>query len=338
MDIVYPVKKASLSNIELRYSLRSLKNIKHDKVYIIWYIPDWIKNIIHIPFEDKLWRLENVRAKYRIICEDERISEDFIFMMDDIFILRPIKEIKYYKIARIKDYLEYLKQRGIEWWSYYQAIQWLYNIYGDKDCFDTHTPIVYNKTKLREIINKYGWIKWSKRSIYCLEYGIEWVFGNFPNYNNIETEYKVVDCKCYDIDKLTIYKKQEYLSTNNKTVKQISPRLEKIFNKPSKYENFKSKCLNMDKLTVIFNRNLSPYKKWDIWELRTDKALYWENKWAVKIIKKKENKSMWFRDKEIKEIKDYSLYTKADICKELENKGIQYKKSMKKADLLELLK
>jgi hypothetical protein len=36
--------------------------------------------------------------KLRAVCLDPRISEDFIWMMDDVFILREIKELSYYKL------------------------------------------------------------------------------------------------------------------------------------------------------------------------------------------------------------------------------------------------
>jgi hypothetical protein len=41
---------------------------------------------------------------------------------------------------------------------------------------------------------------------------------------------------------------------------------------------------------------------------------------------------------ETKEIKDYSKYTKNDLMEELDKKNIEYKKSMRKDILIDLLK
>ena len=51
-DIYYPVIKSVNDNAELRFSLRSLKNIEHGNVYIVGYKPLWVKNVIHLPYND----------------------------------------------------------------------------------------------------------------------------------------------------------------------------------------------------------------------------------------------------------------------------------------------
>jgi hypothetical protein len=51
-------------------------------------------------------KYQNVAKKYQIILNNEEISEDFIFMHDDIFILKKINTIKAYSNCSIKDHLQ----------------------------------------------------------------------------------------------------------------------------------------------------------------------------------------------------------------------------------------
>lgn len=87
MDIVYVVREGE-KNDNLRYSLRSLKNIPHDDVYIIGHKPEWVKNVKYIN------RMQRVRNKFQNISRNmwlatktSSISDDFIYMDDDFALL-----------------------------------------------------------------------------------------------------------------------------------------------------------------------------------------------------------------------------------------------------------
>ena len=92
MDIVYPLGFESLSDDdELRFSLRSLERYMtdFDNVYIYGQLPDWIKNVIHVPMpDDNSDPRVNVRRKILSAALNPSISADFLLMADDIFALR----------------------------------------------------------------------------------------------------------------------------------------------------------------------------------------------------------------------------------------------------------
>lgn len=93
MDVVYILGSGSLvKNEEIRYSLRSLERNMLDiaDVYIVGEKPEFLKDFIHIPSQDlspEKWR--NAYKKIKIACADSRISEDFLLMNDDFFMLEP---------------------------------------------------------------------------------------------------------------------------------------------------------------------------------------------------------------------------------------------------------
>ena len=69
MDIVYVFRNGKRKSIELRYSLMFLANLPHNRVYIVWDLPPFVKDVIHIPFKDWANKIQNVKNKYKLIIE-----------------------------------------------------------------------------------------------------------------------------------------------------------------------------------------------------------------------------------------------------------------------------
>lgn len=210
MDVVYVIKDWTWRYDELRYSLRSLCNVPHDNVIIVWHKPSWLKWVKHIKIaDDTNNKINNVRKKLEWICKSNRISEDFIYMHDDIFVLQPQKEIKYYKMASLANHKNTILRKL--WFNrYYIAINSVYELFPKGDSFDVHCPIVFNRKKLWDVLEKYKYSKWSRRSIYCNEYGIKWEF--LPNTYRSSILY---DCKIFDPKKFMVTKTQPYLSISD---------------------------------------------------------------------------------------------------------------------------
>jgi hypothetical protein len=204
MDIVYAYRTWPLNWIELRYSLRSLINLEHDNVFIIWDKPDWATNIVHIPMKDDLWsKFENVRRKYRRMCLDTRISEDFVMMNDDFYILKPIEKLWYYIRWTLESVISTLKEK-VWHTKFYKAMEGVYKMYPSWDCFSVHTPIIFNKKKLLKIMKKYWDTLTCKRSLYCNCYKIRW-----------EKLKWWTDCKVWWNKSISVKYEQEFLSSND---------------------------------------------------------------------------------------------------------------------------
>lgn len=157
-DVVYPVKLTRNGNRELRLSLRSLSNIPHRDVYII--APqriEWLSKAVRfIQYPDDHISYENVNRKLLRACA-ENISDNFIFMNDDIFIMKPMKDIPYYAQSDSLNtrYDEY-KKTGLG--SYAKdlacAKQYLQSRGESIIDFETHSPIVFNKELLVPILHQ----------------------------------------------------------------------------------------------------------------------------------------------------------------------------------------
>lgn len=158
-DVVYFVKDSE-QNEELKYSLRSLKNLNHGTVFIAGYKPSWVDgSVVHIAVEQNQDKYENVAAILQATLEDGRLSEDFILMNDDFFVLqvtdrivplRRMKPVDHYielfsKVDAQSRYVENMKRARdlLRSWGHEQI-----------DSYELHTPFLYNKAKLRDLISR----------------------------------------------------------------------------------------------------------------------------------------------------------------------------------------
>jgi hypothetical protein len=92
-DVVYVVRPGD-DNEELRYSLRSLANLPHRRVYIAGYAPQWCANVFPILTDQKNKPdQENSNANLKAALQDPELSDDFVFMNDDFYVMEPVEDI-----------------------------------------------------------------------------------------------------------------------------------------------------------------------------------------------------------------------------------------------------
>lgn len=94
MDIVYPYR-ATGTGLELRYSLRSLRNFPHDSVWVVGDSLEWLRTRVLSAGKrlgETKW--ENTRRKIRQACHDDSVSDPFVLMNDDIFVMEPVERVE----------------------------------------------------------------------------------------------------------------------------------------------------------------------------------------------------------------------------------------------------
>jgi hypothetical protein len=84
VDVVYFVKRGD-KNEELRYSLRSLANLPHGRVWIVGHVPRWVDNVEHIPGNRHSTKWRNVYDNLQLACEHG--PDRFVVMNDDFFVM-----------------------------------------------------------------------------------------------------------------------------------------------------------------------------------------------------------------------------------------------------------
>jgi hypothetical protein len=154
MDCVYICRSGD--NEELRYSIRSIvKNLPHSKVWIVGYKPDWYTGDF-IPVEDISSKFKNITNALRVVCDTEDISDDFILMNDDFFVLKPLDAMPNFVGGTLSEKIN--EYRNIDPRSRYANILDDTNIYLVKKGietpmdYDLHVPMIMNRNNLKSVI------------------------------------------------------------------------------------------------------------------------------------------------------------------------------------------
>ena len=152
-DIVYLVKNDDI-NHELRYSLRSLKNIPHASVIIAGHKPSWVKNVIHIETDQKSHKYANSTNNLIAACNSDLVEQDFILMNDDFFIMKPLKELPVLHRGSIDGVIQYYASKGNNYHKGMIQTRDLLVEMGIRDIksYELHVPMLVNKGKMLTVM------------------------------------------------------------------------------------------------------------------------------------------------------------------------------------------
>ncbi|MFC7791422.1 hypothetical protein [Streptomyces cinereoruber] len=93
LDIVVPVREQPV-NEQLRYALRSwAANLAHGRVWIVGYRPSWADSVRHIPTRQAGTKYANTTVAVRAACEHPEVSDRFLLVNDDFFVMHPVEEM-----------------------------------------------------------------------------------------------------------------------------------------------------------------------------------------------------------------------------------------------------
>jgi hypothetical protein len=167
-SVVIPLGSGSThNNRELIYALRGIDKYLHGvaNVVIVGDLPSFVQNVIHIHFAEMSHKQANIRRKILVACDDERVTDDFCFMNDDVFILQPmdIPAIPYWYMGDLST----MREKGTK-----PLIEELTKQNLPTKRFDLHQPINYNKDKFREAVSHFS-DQCIIKSTYCNYHRIE---------------------------------------------------------------------------------------------------------------------------------------------------------------------
>lgn len=162
MDIVIPLGTGSrVKNFELRICLRTIEKYLagYRNIWIIGERPEWLRGINHIPAGDPHrvpdW---NIMEKITLACQCPEITDSFLFMNDDHYLLSPFDAPTFPYFCR-ENLDEYVKKRGLD--SYGRradnTLRHLLSRNLPIKHYDVHTPIVYNKILFQQHVTSADW-------------------------------------------------------------------------------------------------------------------------------------------------------------------------------------
>lgn len=222
-DIVY-ILKSDVVPDELRYSLRSLENMPHGKVWFFTGCPEGFKPDRFVPFEQigaRKW--ERATSTYRAISQTDEVTDDFWMFNDDFFIMQPVGELPYMYDGRLMDRVAAIRaRRGASTYArrLNETRRELERHGLDTLNYALHVPMLFNKAKVLEVLDAFPDCPMF-RSLY----------GNYWKVGGIETP----DVKIYDLERVP---ERELASTSDAAFRDgaVGKFIRNRFNTPCKWE------------------------------------------------------------------------------------------------------
>jgi len=231
MDFVYICRDGE--NEELRYSIRSVLNsFPEAKVWLVGGKPEWYSGHC-VPVEQNSNKYANALKNLKSLCEHPEISDNFVLMNDDFFIIKKINSVDQFYNGLLSDKINRFTQ--ITGSSMYikkliTTNKKLIDL-GIKNPIDyeLHTPMPMNKTGLLDVIEKYPECLWRS------------MFGNLYNVGGTQMD----DVKIY-VNKRHLARSNEitdnsiYMSTEDTSLNvMLDKMLRQMLPDPSIYEKIK---------------------------------------------------------------------------------------------------
>ena len=156
-DVVYFVKDTN-KNEELRYSLRSLKNFPHRKVWFFGGCPEGLKPDYHVYVkQDQPNKWLNINKSIKEAVHNAKISENFWLFNDDFFIMEKVDEPTNYYNEDLYKRIVTIENKYKRITPYTQLIRDVCDELESMGCetkdYTLHVPMLINKTKMLELLN-----------------------------------------------------------------------------------------------------------------------------------------------------------------------------------------
>lgn len=228
-DAVY-ICRSGDDNEELRYSLRSLVNIPHGRVFLVGDGPSWVKDVEKIIVPRKRDKQDTAEENLRVALTTPQISDPFLLMNDDFFIMQPLEKIPVWDMGDLKwvisDHAESRYRTAME--RTYQKLLDLGAI--APVSFELHMPMLIEKVGMLLALS--------------LGQGIHGVHNRtlYGNLMGLESEYHP-DMKVYRKDTSKGYEQWPFISTSDRTFRfhPVGRYIQRAFLNPGPYEYVRPK-------------------------------------------------------------------------------------------------
>jgi len=166
MDFVYICKEGI--NEELKYSIRSVvESFPESNIWVVGGKPDWyVGNYIKV--EQRESKYKNAVENLKIISASDQISESFVLMNDDFYIIKKIEKIENFHGGYLLNKINlYQKLNGNS--QYTRKLSGTYKKlkalgFENPLDYELHVPMIMEKEKLKTVLELLDQFLW--RSIY----------------------------------------------------------------------------------------------------------------------------------------------------------------------------
>jgi len=150
MDVVYLCRAGK--NEELRYSLRSLRNLQHDRVWVVGGRPSWFDgDYLRVPPSHN--KYQHGRLNLQKIVDTAAISDPFVLFNDDFFVVRKISAIPTLHAGSLYQFIKTFRSYAPKA-RYTAMLETTYRVLKEQKvsapiAYNLHVPMVMWKDHLR---------------------------------------------------------------------------------------------------------------------------------------------------------------------------------------------
>jgi hypothetical protein len=155
MDVVYVNRDGD--NPELRYSLRTLANVEHDRVWIFGGAPTWINQDV-VTFRKRMQGgtpYSSTRGHIQAACSTTEVSDPFVLWNDDFFAMHHVGEVPIYHRGPMEPLLEKYATMKTPWGKGLRetaAAMEKRGLLAGALSYDVHLPLIVHKAEMREAL------------------------------------------------------------------------------------------------------------------------------------------------------------------------------------------
>lgn len=227
MDVVYVNREGA--NPELRYSLRTLKKVDHDRVWIFGGAPSWLnQNTVEFRKRPQSGTpYSSTRGHIQAACGTSEVSDPFVLWNDDFFAMRHVGDMPVYHRGPLDAVLEKYATMKTPWGKGLRETAALIEKRGlsvGAMSYDIHLPLVIHKAEMREALRL-------AKSIHADAVHLRTLYGALADLGGIEHE----DPKL--MRRSDPFPRGAWLSSSDDTFRStVGPVLSYLFPDKSPYE------------------------------------------------------------------------------------------------------
>lgn len=154
MDVVYVCRDGD--NPELRYSLRSLANVPHERVFIFGGCPAWVNTdvVTHVSSPQHVSPYASTRAHIKAACQHAEVSDPFMLWNDDFYAMEPVDELPVMCRGSLAEMVERFAKTQTTWARGIRETAVLLRDLGYEApvSYDLHVPLPVHKSKMLEAL------------------------------------------------------------------------------------------------------------------------------------------------------------------------------------------
>jgi hypothetical protein len=156
VDVVYLCRDGE--NEELRYSLRSLANLPHERVWVFGGAPEWVRGVEFVATDQRDTKYRVTTRALRTACEHPAVSDPFYLFNDDFYVIRPVDEVPVLHRGPVAGVLRQYRERwgGVSQYSkgMAQTLNLLKRLgYPRPLSYELHVPLAVHKAAMLEALD-----------------------------------------------------------------------------------------------------------------------------------------------------------------------------------------